>query len=134
MNILDTFNGQLLMYVPGCGGTGKSQLIRAITNYFQLTNRCKMLRKLAPTSIAAAEIDGSTIHSFLGESRKSSKRQTGAFRLADAKLENEWRHVKLNRVVKTAKHVNSEAPFGGVNVTFFGDYLQHSPVLDKALC
>ncbi|CAF1691448.1 unnamed protein product, partial [Adineta ricciae] len=37
----DTLNGQLLMCVPGCGGTGKSQLIRAITNYFQLTNRCK---------------------------------------------------------------------------------------------
>ena len=138
------------MCVPGCGGTGKSQLIRAITSYFQLTNRCKVLRKLAPTSIAAAEIDGSTIHSFLGESRKSSKRQTRTFRPSDAKLENEWRHVKyliidemsmvglsllarLNRVVKTAKHVNSEAPFGGVNVIFFGDYLQYSPVLDKAL-
>ncbi|CAF4961691.1 unnamed protein product, partial [Rotaria magnacalcarata] len=48
------------MCVPGCGGTGKSQLIRAITQYFQLTKRGKMLRKLAPTSIAAAEIDGLT--------------------------------------------------------------------------
>jgi ATP-dependent exoDNAse (exonuclease V) alpha subunit len=109
-----------------------------------------MLRKLAPTSIAAAEIDGLTIHSFLGESRKSSKRQKRIFRPGDTKLENEWRHVKyliidemsmvglsllarLNRVVKTAKHVNSEAPFGGVNVIFFGDYLQYSPVLDKPL-
>jgi ATP-dependent exoDNAse (exonuclease V) alpha subunit len=138
------------MCVPGCGGTGKSQLIRAITNYFQITNRRKMLRKLAPTSIAAAEIDGLTIHSFLGECRKSSKRQTRTFRPGDTKLENQWRHVKyliidemsmvglnlltrLNRVVKTAKHVNSEAPFGGINVIFFGDYLQYSPVLDKPL-
>ncbi|CAF1357094.1 unnamed protein product, partial [Adineta steineri] len=61
-------DNQLLMCVPGCGGTGKSQLIRTITDYFQVTNRSKMLRKLAPTSIAAAEIDGLTIHSFLGES------------------------------------------------------------------
>ncbi|CAF4345383.1 unnamed protein product, partial [Rotaria magnacalcarata] len=68
-------DNQLLMCVPGCGGTGKSQLIRAITQYFQLTKRGKMLRKLAPTSIAAAEIDGLTIHSFLGESRKSSKKK-----------------------------------------------------------
>ncbi|CAF1289252.1 unnamed protein product [Adineta steineri] len=145
-----TLNSQLLMCVPGPGGTGKSQLIRAITYYFQSTNRCKMLRKLAPTSIAAGEIDGLTIHSFLGESRKSSKRQKRIFRPGDTKLENEWRHVKyliidemsmvglsllarLNRVVKTAKHVNSEEPFGGINVIFFGDYLQYSPVLDKPL-
>ncbi|CAF3353729.1 unnamed protein product [Rotaria socialis] len=54
-----------------------------------------MLRKLAPTSIAAAEIDGLTIHSFLGESRKNSKKkQTRTFRPGDTKLENEWRHAK----------------------------------------
>ncbi|CAF5169611.1 unnamed protein product, partial [Rotaria magnacalcarata] len=144
-------DNQLLMCVPGCGGTGKSQLIRGITQYFQITKRGKMLRKLAPTSIAVAEIDGLTIHSFLGESRKDSKKkQTRTFRPGDTKLENEWRHVKyliidemsmvglsllarLNRIVKTAKHINSDIPFGGVNVIFFGDYLQYSPVLDRPL-
>lgn len=148
---LGTTNNQLLMCIPGPGGTGKSQLIRAITHYFQVTRRGKMLRKLAPTSVAAAEIDGLTIHSFLGESRKNSKRkQTRTFRPGDMKLENEWRHVKyliidemsmvglsllarLNRIVTTAKHVNSEIPFGGLNVVFFGDYLQYSPVLDRPL-
>ena len=54
-----------------------------------------MLRKLAPTSIAAAEIDGLTIHSFLGESRNNSKKKlTRTFRPGDAKLESKWRHVK----------------------------------------
>ncbi|CAF2056717.1 unnamed protein product [Rotaria magnacalcarata] len=67
-------DNQLFICVPGCGGTGKSQLIRAITQYFQLTKRGKMLRKLAPTSIAAAEIDGLAIHSFLGESRKNEQK------------------------------------------------------------
>ncbi|CAF4087034.1 unnamed protein product [Rotaria magnacalcarata] len=60
---------QLIMCVPGCGGTGKSQLIRAITVYFTQTNRAHKLRKLAPTSVAAAEIEGMTIHSFLGDGR-----------------------------------------------------------------
>ncbi|CAF4388492.1 unnamed protein product [Rotaria sp. Silwood2] len=46
---IGTIDNQLLMCIPGCGGTGKSQLIRAITEYFQLTKRGKMLRKLAPT-------------------------------------------------------------------------------------
>lgn len=92
---LDTDNNQLLMCVPGCGGTGKSQLIRAITEYFQLTKRRKMLRKLAPTSIAAAEIDGLTIHSFLGESRNNSKKKpTRTFR----RVTQNW---KMNGVMSS---------------------------------
>ena len=75
LHFLDTNDNQLQMCVPDCGGTGKSQLIRAITEYFQVTKRRKTLRKLAPTSIAAAEIDGLTIHSFLGESRNNSKKK-----------------------------------------------------------
>jgi PIF1-like helicase len=144
-------DNQLLMCVPGCGGTGKSQLIRALTNYFEVTKRLKMLRKLAPTSIAAAEIDGLTIHSFLGENRKiPKKQQSRIFKPGDAKLEIQWGQVKyliidemsmvglnllgrLNRVVKAAKHFKPEVPFGGVNVIFFGDYLQYSPVLDTPL-
>ncbi|CAF1615347.1 unnamed protein product, partial [Rotaria magnacalcarata] len=41
--------------------------------------------------------------------------------------------ARLNRIVKTAKHINSDIPFGGVNVIFFGDYLQYSPVSDRPL-
>ncbi|CAF4334011.1 unnamed protein product, partial [Rotaria sordida] len=69
-------DGQLIMCIPGCGGTGKSQLIRAITKYFLVTKRMYMMRKLAPTGIAAAEIDGMTIHSFLGDQRNSRKPRT----------------------------------------------------------
>ena len=61
------------MCIPGCGGTGKSQLILALIKYFLITKRMQMMRKLAPTGIAAAEIDGMTIHSFLGEQRNSGK-------------------------------------------------------------
>lgn len=35
------------MVVAGCGGTGKSQIINALTYYFQSTNRSEMLGKLA---------------------------------------------------------------------------------------
>jgi hypothetical protein len=52
------------MCIPGCGGTGKSQLIRALSKYFLITKRMQMMRKLAPTGIAAGEIDGMTIHSL----------------------------------------------------------------------
>ncbi|CAF1366889.1 unnamed protein product [Adineta steineri] len=80
-----TNNGQLIMCIPGCGGTGKSQLIRAVTKYFLITKRMQMMRKLAPTGIAAAEIGGMTIHSFLGEQRNSGKPRT--IKPGDSKLE-----------------------------------------------
>ena len=76
VNFLGDNNGQLIICIPGCGGTGKSQLIRALSKYFTITRRMKMMRKLAPTGIAAAEIGGMTIHSFLGEQRNSGKPRT----------------------------------------------------------
>ncbi|CAF3777547.1 unnamed protein product [Rotaria sp. Silwood1] len=141
-------NGQLIMCIPGCGGTGKSQLIRALSKYFLVTKRMQMMRKLAPTGIAAAEIGGMTIHSFLGEQRNSGKPRT--IKPGDLKLEKEWRLVeyllidemsmvglnllaKLNRIICSAKHVDPQVPFGGANVIFFGDYLQYRPVYDAPL-
>ncbi|CAF4581968.1 unnamed protein product, partial [Rotaria socialis] len=125
-------NGQLIMYVPGCG----------------VTKRIQMMRKLAPTGIAAAEIDGMTIHSFLGEQRNSGKART--IKPGDLKLEKEWTLVeyllideismvgltllaKLNRIICAAKHTDPQVPFGCVNVIFFGDYLQYRPVYDVPL-
>ncbi|CAF3176819.1 unnamed protein product [Rotaria sp. Silwood2] len=122
-------NGQLIMCIPGCGGTGKSQLI-------------------PPTGIAAAEIDDITIHSFLGEQRNPGKART--IKPGDLKLEKEWALVeyllideismvgltllaKLNRIICAAKHTDPQVPFGGVNVIFFGDYLQYRPVYDVPL-
>ena len=81
------------MCVPGCGGTGKSQLIRAITAYVIQTNRAQKLRKLAPTSVAAAEIDGMTIHSFLGDKRRRKTRLVVINRSNQMIIENTWRFV-----------------------------------------
>ncbi|CAF4168823.1 unnamed protein product, partial [Rotaria sordida] len=106
------------------------------------------MRKLAPSGIAAAEIDGMTIHSFLGEQRNSGKART--IKPGDSKLEKEWALVeyllidemsmvgltllaKLNRIMYAAKHTDPQVPFGGVNVIFFGDYLQYRPVYDVPL-
>lgn len=138
------------MCVPGCGGTGKSQLIRAITAYFTETNRAYKLRKLAPTSVAAAEIEGMTIHSFLGGWRKRKNKSNIADRPGETKIENQWRFVeyiildemsmvglsllgRLNKLVTTAKHCDPMSTMGGINIIFFGDYIQYSPVLDKPL-
>ena len=141
-------NGQLIMCIPGCGGTGKSQLIHALSKYFLVTERIQKMRKLAPTGIATAEIGGMTIHSFLDEQRNSGKPRP--IRVGDLKIEKEWHHVeyllidemsmvglnllaKLNRIICAAKHTDPQVPFGGVNVIFFGDYLQYWPMYDLPL-
>ncbi|CAF3029416.1 unnamed protein product [Rotaria sp. Silwood2] len=107
-----------------------------------------MMRKLAPTGIVAAEIDGMTIHSFLGEQHNSGKART--IKPGNSKLEKEWALVeyllidemsmvgltllaKLNRIICAGKHADPQIPFGGVNVIFFGDYLQYRPVYDVPL-
>ena len=41
--------------------------------------------------------------------------------------------AKLNRIICSAKHVDPQIPFGGVNVIFFGDYLQYRPIYDAPL-
>lgn len=138
------------MCVPGCGGTGKSQLIRAITAYFTETNRACKLRKLAPTSVAAAEIEGMTIHSFLGAWGNRKNKSNTSNRPGETKIENEWRFVeyiildemsmiglsllgRLNKLVTTAKHCDPMITMGGINIILFGDYIQYSPVFDKPL-
>ena len=77
------------MCIPGCSGTGKSPLIRALTKYFLTTKRMQIMRQLAATGITAAEIDRMTIHSFLEERRNSGKPRT--IEPGDVKLEKEWR-------------------------------------------
>ena len=138
------------MCVPGCGGTGKSQLIRAITAYFTETDRAHKLRKLAPTSVAAAEIEGMTIHSFLGIGRNRKAKSKAMNRPGQLTLENTWRFVeyiildemsmvglsllsRLNTLVATAKHGDPMTAMGGINIILFGDYVQYSPVFDKPL-
>jgi hypothetical protein len=108
----------------------------------------QMMRKLASTGIAATEIGGMTIHSFLSEQLDSGKPRT--IKPDDSKLEKEWRLVeyllidemsmvgltllaKLNRIICAAKHVDLQVSFGAVNVIFFGDYLQYRPVYDAPL-
>ena len=54
---------QLLAYLGGAGGTGKSQVIRAIRDVFARKEMGRRLAVCATSGAAAAELDGQTLHS-----------------------------------------------------------------------
>ncbi|KAJ3771977.1 P-loop containing nucleoside triphosphate hydrolase protein, partial [Lentinula raphanica] len=56
----------LKMYIGGMGGTGKSQVIKAILDLFTLQQRRYAVIVVAPTGNAAALLGGSTYHYLLG--------------------------------------------------------------------
>ncbi|KDQ51996.1 hypothetical protein JAAARDRAFT_91810, partial [Jaapia argillacea MUCL 33604] len=60
---------QLLLYVSGIGGSGKSYVIKAIVELFKRCGYPDELLLSAPTGCAAILIDGYTIHvlTFLPE-------------------------------------------------------------------
>jgi hypothetical protein len=91
---IDDVQQQLIMCVPGSGGTEKSQLIGALTQFFALTKRSHRLRKLAPTAIAATNIGGMTIHSFLKDTRKVLSKKKRVLTPGDSSIKNEWRHIQ----------------------------------------
>ncbi|KAJ7130146.1 hypothetical protein C8R44DRAFT_613502, partial [Mycena epipterygia] len=55
---------QLLMYIAGVGGAGKSYVIKAIVELFQRCGYSDRLLLSAPTGCAAVLIDGYTIHAL----------------------------------------------------------------------
>ncbi|KAF8206355.1 hypothetical protein K438DRAFT_1578096, partial [Mycena galopus ATCC 62051] len=55
---------QLLMYVGGVGGTGKSHIIEAIVELFNQCGYSERLLVSAPTGCAAVLISGYTIHAL----------------------------------------------------------------------
>ena len=62
------------MYLGGMGGTGKSQVIRALISMFDKKQESHQFVILAPTGTAAALLNGSTYHSMLGVRSRGKKR------------------------------------------------------------
>ena len=57
---------QMLLYVGGEGGVGKSQVIKAIVAGMDLIDRKSKVILMAPTGAAADNISGNTYYTSLG--------------------------------------------------------------------
>jgi ATP-dependent DNA helicase PIF1 len=125
------------VFITGRAGTGKSTLLR----YF-LGKTAQKVAVLAPTGIAALNVEGQTIHSFFQLPprllEKADLRPLGKQRRILETLEtliiDEISMVRAD-VLEAVDHslrINrdmSGVPFGGVRMVFIGDLNQLPPVL-----
>lgn len=129
------------LFITGKAGTGKSTLLR----YFRETTR-KRIAVVAPTGIAAINVEGQTVHSFLRLPprflEKNDVRMAGKNRVTIQKLDaliiDEVSMVRadLMDAIDWSLRINRgrmDEPFGGVQMVFFGDLYQLPPVVDEEL-
>src|ERR1700728_2111418 len=139
---------QLMMYVGGMGGTGKSQVIKALMDFFKSRNESHRFVVLAPTGTAAALLHGSTYHSFLGvpiDGQTALRNETTINAQVKARLDG-VEYISLDEVSmvacgdnykissQLAKGLNEfDLPYGGINMIFSGDFAQLPPVFGSPL-
>jgi hypothetical protein len=134
---------KLCMYLGGMGGTGKSQVIKALMHFFNERKENHRFIVVAPTGAAAALLNGSTYHSVLGindgEFISASSLANIRARLdgvdyifLDEVSMLSCRDIyKISAQAAKARGVHDE-PFGGINFIFAGDFAQLPPARSGA--
>ena len=129
------------VFLTGEAGTGKSTIVKEFNR--RSSKNCIFL---APTGIAAVNIGGSTIHSFLRfapgpmseESIESigNKRQRALIRSVEVVIIDEISMVRSDlfwavdyRLRQVSQGRNKKLPFGGKQVILVGDFYQLPPVI-----
>jgi hypothetical protein len=133
---------QLLMMIPGEGGTGKSKLIQIITVNFDCRNVGEWCVKGMHTGMAALVIDGRTLHVLAGIPVRGGKQSGQTLK----RLREFWRtkkyliideilmlsrsfFAKLSQIISIAMESEDDRVFGGLNVILVGDFYQFPPVV-----
>ena len=137
---------QLKMFLGGMAGTGKSQVIKALVEFFKQRKENYRFLCMAPTGAAAALIAGSTYHSILGISQYTSNDSVSTIAdvrenltgveyifLDEISMVNCHDMYKISRQLAIALNKPNEA-FGGINFIVSGDFAQLPPIASgKAL-
>ena len=133
-------NSTRCVYITGKAGTGKSTLLR----WFR-QNTKKRLVILAPTGIAALNVDGATIHSFFRlppqvvdpNAIHRDPERVSLYQGLDTIVIDEISMVRADVMdgidLSLRLHRDNDAPFGGVQLIFFGDLYQLLPAVTRDL-
>jgi hypothetical protein len=138
---------KLKMYLGGMGGTGKSQVFKALIYFFQQRNESHRFIVLGPTGSSAALLNGSTYHSFLGVpiSGMGIRNEATSIAQVRARLDgvdyiflDEVSMLSCHDMYKIAAQLakalnNFDEPYGGINMIFPGDFAQLPPVGGQSL-
>ena len=130
---------QLNMYIGGMGGTGKSQVLKALMRFFILRQEAYRFVVVAPTGNAASLLGGSTYHYLFGINDRDSSPSV----LAQVKSRligveyvffDEVSMLSCRDLYRISARLavvlgNAELPFGGMNMIFAGDFAQLPPAI-----
>ena len=130
------------LFITGKAGSGKSTLLR----YFKDITK-KNVITLAPTGIAAINVEGQTIHSFFSfplgfiqkeQIKKLYRAKKKIIQNLDLILIDEASMVRADMLdaIDYSLRINRKEmniPFGGVRLIMFGDVFQLPPVVERSL-
>jgi hypothetical protein len=132
---------QMILFLGGEGGTGKSKVLKALTKFMATLKIRHRIRLGAQTGVAAGNINGSTLHSLLDLTIKKTKKDAKPKEISD-KVCSEFAEVDMFFIDevsmtgcatvqeisgKLADAKSTQLPFGGVDMIFAGDFYQLPP-------
>ena len=135
----------LRMYLGGPGGTGKSRVIQALTDFFKRKNQSRRLRLAAFAGVAAKNIGGTTLHTALSINQNSKKSDGNKTRTELVAMWDGVNYLVIDEVSTVGCNLMVDVHnalvsatgcadlFGGISVVFAGDFAQLPPVLDTKL-
>ncbi|MEL6141706.1 MAG: AAA family ATPase [Bacteroidota bacterium] len=137
---LDRMEEGANLFITGRAGTGKSTLLRIFRK--TTSKNCVVL---APTGVAALNVQGQTIHSFFSfpprllqrKDIKPNRRYRRIFERLETLIIDEISMVRADVLdaIHYGLQINrrSTEPFGGVQVIFIGDLYQLPPVVSTPM-
>lgn len=138
--VLSSFYKFKFILVSGKAGTGKSYLLQRLRR--ALTELNLRVVVAAPTGVAAVNVSGTTLHSWLGMGlasdsteelkKKLTFKAKSSLKGTDVLLIDEISMVDpdfFEKISSLAQYTNqTTSPFGRIKIVMFGDFLQLPPI------
>ncbi|PIT90480.1 MAG: AAA family ATPase, partial [Candidatus Komeilibacteria bacterium CG10_big_fil_rev_8_21_14_0_10_41_13] len=125
------------LFITGRAGTGKSTLLKVFKEKTQ-----KNPVVLAPTGVAAVNVEGQTIHSFFGFKPDITPAKVSKLKVYDPDLYRSLKIIIIDEISMVRADLLDcvdrflrkygpikKLPFGGVQMVFIGDLYQLAPVV-----